>query len=78
MKKSLVYYLGRWDEQRMLQKEFELSLRRKVAERIGRGWVKTYKPVMDDAPYRIFDRMRDYKYWCERELPRWLGYGKAK
>lgn len=72
------YWFGRVSEQEIARKEFELALGRNVAQRIQRGWIKTYKPVMDDAPYRIFDQMRDYQDWCERELPKWLGYGKAK
>ncbi len=38
------------------------------------GFVKTYKPVIDDAPYRIFDTMRDYREWCDKNLPEYLGY----
>ena len=34
------------------------------------------KPVMDDAPYRTFDTMEDYRRWCEENLPDWLGYGR--
>jgi hypothetical protein len=33
--------------------------------------------VLDDAPYRAFDTMADYRAWCERELPTWLGYGRT-
>jgi hypothetical protein len=31
---------------------------------------------MDDAKFRVFDTMEDYRQWCRRELPEWLGYGK--
>ncbi|HEX3480569.1 MAG TPA: hypothetical protein VHT91_36375 [Kofleriaceae bacterium] len=40
------------------------------------AFVHTYKPVLDDARYRSFDTMAEYRAWCERELPRWLGYGQ--
>lgn len=75
--KELFYCLGKVDEQSMLRKEFEISSKRGVLERIRRGFIKTYRPVMDDVPYRIFNRMKDYKGWCEKKLPGWLGYGKA-
>lgn len=78
MGSSLFYYVGKWNEGDMLKKEFELALKRKVRERLQRGFIKTHKPVMDDVPYRIFDRMRDYKHWCEQQLPSWLGYGKTR
>jgi hypothetical protein len=28
---------------------------------------------LDDEPFRAFDRMADYRAWCESALPRWLG-----
>jgi hypothetical protein len=31
---------------------------------------------MDDASYRSFDTMEDYRHWCEENLPDWLGYGR--
>jgi hypothetical protein len=30
--------------------------------------------VLDDAPYRSFDTMAEYRQWCEDNLPEWLGY----
>jgi hypothetical protein len=57
-------------------REFEAAARRSVEERIRYGFIKTYKPVMDDAPYRVFDTTADYRKWCEENLPSWLGYGR--
>lgn len=55
-----------------------MSIRRSVKERIERGFsVHTYKPVLDDEPYRIFDSTSEYRRWCEENLPDWLGYGAA-
>ena len=39
------------------------------------AFIHTYKPVLDDAPYRSFDTMEEYRAWCARQLPGWLGYG---
>jgi hypothetical protein len=41
------------------------------------SFIHTYKPVMDDAKYRSFDTMEEYRRWCEENLPSWLGYGRV-
>ena len=56
--------------------EFEAAARRPLATRFRYAFIKTYKPVMDDARYRAFDTMEDYRRWCEENLPDWLGYGR--
>ncbi len=56
--------------------EFEAAARRPLEHRFRYSFIKTYKPVMDDAPYRTFDTMEDYRKWCEENLPDWLGYGR--
>jgi hypothetical protein len=56
--------------------EFEASLRRPLKTRMRYAFIQTYKPVLDDAPYRAFDTMEDYRNWCEQNLPPWLGYGR--
>lgn len=57
--------------------EFEAANRRPLKDRLRYAFIKTYKPVMDDARFRAFDRMADYRRWCEENLPRWLGYGRV-
>lgn len=56
--------------------EFEAAARRPLATRFRYAFIKTYKPVMDDAPFRAFDTTADYRRWCEENLPDWLGYGR--
>lgn len=41
------------------------------------AFIRTYKPVLDDEPYRSFDTMAEYRRWCELNLPSWLGYGRT-
>ena len=41
------------------------------------AFIRTYKPVLDDAKFRSFDTMEDYRRWCEANLPDWLGYGRV-
>jgi len=56
--------------------EFEAAARRSLATRFRYSFIKTYKPVMDDAAYRSFESMAEYRKWCEENLPDWLGYGR--
>ena len=65
--------MGRGDPEWL--RDFEAALRRPLRQRVDFSFVHTYKPVLDDAPYRVFDRMSDYREWCRRELPSFLGYG---
>lgn len=57
--------------------EFEAAGRRSLPERFRYSFIRTYKPVLDDAEYRSFDTMADYRQWCEDNLPDWLGYGRV-
>lgn len=56
--------------------EFEAAARRPLAVRMKYAFIRTYKPVMDDAGFRAFDTLEDYRRWCEQNLPDWLGYGR--
>ena len=51
---------------------------RTLEERFRYSFIKTYKPVMDDARFRAFDTTADYRRWCEENLASWLGYGCAE
>jgi hypothetical protein len=57
--------------------EFEAAARRPLEQRMRYAFIKTYKPVLDDAPYRSFDTMQEYRRWCQTHLPDWLGYGNV-
>jgi hypothetical protein len=57
--------------------EFEAASKRSLEQRFRYSFIKTYKPVLDDASYRSFDTMADYRQWCEDNLPDWLGYGRV-
>jgi len=64
------------NELREWRQEFDAAARRPLKTRFRYAFVHTYKPVLDDARYRSFETMAEYRAWCERELPRWLGYGQ--
>jgi hypothetical protein len=57
--------------------EFEAASKRPLEQRLKYAFIKTYKPVLDDAAYRSFETMADYRRWCEEHLPDWLGYGRV-
>ena len=54
--------------------EFEAAAARPLALRMRYAFIRTYKPVLDDASFRAWDSMSEYRAWCERSLPAWLGY----
>ncbi len=56
---------------------FEAAALRPLATRMKYSFIRTYRPVLDDAPYRAFDTMEQYRRWCEENLPDWLGYGRV-
>jgi hypothetical protein len=57
--------------------EFEAAARRPLPLRMKYAFIRTYKPVLDDAKYRSFETMEEYRTWCEKNLPSWLGYGRV-
>jgi hypothetical protein len=59
------------------REEFEAAARRPLETRLRYAFIHTYKPVLDDASYRSFTTMQEYRDWCEKNLPSWLGYGRV-
>jgi hypothetical protein len=59
------------------REEFEAAARRPLEQRFRYAFIRTYKPVLDDAPFRAFRTMEEYRRWCEQNLPDWLGYGRV-
>ncbi len=57
--------------------EFEAAAQRSLETRFRYAFVRTYKPVLDDASFRAFDSMQAYRLWCQANLPDWLGYGRV-
>jgi hypothetical protein len=54
--------------------EFEAAARRPLEQQFRSSFMRTYKPVLDDASCRAFDTTAEYRRWCEENLPDWLGY----
>jgi hypothetical protein len=64
-------------ERREWEEDFKAAARRPLPVRLRYAFIHTYKPVLDDAPYRSFDTMEDYRRWCQENLPEWLGYARV-
>jgi hypothetical protein len=62
------------EELKEWEREFDAASRRSLRQRMEYSFIHTYKPVMDDVPYRSFDTMDDYRRWCRENLPAYLGY----
>lgn len=65
------------EQRREWEREFAAAAARPLRTRMRYAFIRTYKPVLDDASYRSFDSMAEYREWCERNLPAWLGYGRT-
>jgi hypothetical protein len=57
--------------------EFEAAAKRSLETRLKYAFIKTYKPVLDDAEYRSFASNAEYREWCEQNLPEWLGFKRV-
>ncbi len=57
--------------------EFDAARKRPLEQRMRYAFIRTYKPVLDDARFRSFESLAQYREWCERALPSWLGYGRV-
>lgn len=53
------------------------QMQRSMDDRIKYGFCRMYKPVLDDAPWRTFKTMAEYRKWCEENLPEHLGFKRA-
>lgn len=58
--------------------DFTAAAERPLQQRMRYAFIQTYKPVLDDVPFRAFDTTAEYRRWCEENLPDWLGYGSVR
>ena len=64
------------DESQDFRRQCERNLERSVSDRMRYGFNYVYKPVLDDADWRSFNSMEEYRQWCREKLPKYLGYGE--
>ena len=63
------------EERRARYADFEHAYARTLTQRLEHGLIKTFRPGLDDGPpMRSWDSTREYRSWCEENLPPWLGY----
>jgi len=62
-------------ERKQWEAEFASAAARPLPQRMRYAFIRTYKPVLDDATYRSFESTAAYRAWCNEHLPSWLGYG---
>ena len=74
MMQKLMYRIGKTSEEEDFRLDFLDGMSRTVEDRISLGLVLFHIPVINDRPYRIFERMQEYRNWLEREVPHYLGY----
>ncbi|HEY5910821.1 MAG TPA: hypothetical protein VJA21_09485 [Verrucomicrobiae bacterium] len=53
--------------ERQTQDQFRDQCRRQMdrplVQRVKYGFYRTYRPVLDDAPWRAFNTMSEYRAW---------------
>ena len=54
------------------------QMERPLEQRVKYGFCRRYEPVQDDAPWRVCDTLAEYRAWCARHLPDYLGFKPAK
>lgn len=54
--------------------DFEAAAKRSIEQHVRNSFIHTYKPVLDDAGFRSFTTMDEYRQWCHDQLPAWLGF----
>jgi hypothetical protein len=50
------------------------QMERPLALRIKYGFARPIYPSPDEPHWRIFKTMADYRAWCEKNLPDYLGF----
>ena len=75
----MLHGMKQTDEQTMEQfrEQCRRQMDRPLALRIKYGFSRVYRPVLDDAPWRSFRTMAEYRAWCEANLPEYLGFQRA-
>ncbi len=62
------------EQRREWEREFDAAAKRSLRDRMEYSFIYTYKPVLDDAKFRSFHTLQEYRDWCRKNLPEYLGY----
>lgn len=72
--KKLIYHIGRISEEEQLKLDFMDGISRTVEERIELGFIPMEIPIINEEYFRIFNSIKEYRNWANKNLPKWLGY----
>lgn len=64
-----------WEE---FRDQCRRQMQRPMDQRVQFGFARIYRPVLDDAPWRVFATMAEYRAWCSANLPDYLGFKPAR
>jgi hypothetical protein len=62
------------DDGTAFREQCRRQLDRPLELRVKYGFNRVHKPVLDDAPWRSFATMAEYRAWCAENLPEYLGF----
>jgi hypothetical protein len=65
-------------EEEAWREQCRAQLERDVWTRIKYGFCHVHKPILDDVSTRAFATMEEYRAWCDRYLPPYLGYRRVR
>jgi hypothetical protein len=74
--RKMRYRVGRLGEREQRKLDAVDALGRSVEKRIKLGFIPMKLPVIDDKNYRVFDTIKEYRTWANKNLPKWLGYSR--
>ncbi len=79
--KELEFAVMTSDREAIEAQAFREQCRRQMARsleaRMKYGWCRVNRPVLDTPGTRIFSSTADYREWCARNLPAYLGFQPA-
>ena len=64
-------------ENEAFREQCRRQMARPLEQRIRYGFNRVHRPVLDDAPWRSFETLAQYRAWCEANLPEYLGFKSA-
>jgi len=63
--------------EKLFREQCRRQMARPLKDRLKYGFARVHRPVLDDAPWRAFATMAEYRAWCEANLPDYLGFKRA-
>ena len=64
-------------EAQAFREQCRRQMARPLEARMKYGFYRVYRPVLDDADVRVFATTKQYREWCAKNLPAYLGYEPA-